>query len=349
MESTRRSRPRVSRETRLLLTTALAAVVALWVLARLRVPGLPAETSPVQPILTTLGPTVGYDVLASQLGQVRARLGAGLVALDLAPAASPPRRRAAAGIRLRDDLALTWLRATDALAPASGASVITRDEATGLAVARVPTEGPATATTLRVPRQPQRPRYVLASDVAASGVTLRPVFVGALSPDDAPRWAAVVWRVPPRAELDAGDLIFTSDAELVGLAIAHGDGVAVVPGDVLLQEGERLAARGARASGDPGVRVQALTPALAEFTGAAAGVVVAAVGPDGPARDVLRVGDVIEAADGVRLPTIGHWARWASQADAGVPATLSVRRGGDVRRVRLVPGPRAAERSVPPP
>ncbi len=46
-------RPRVSRETRLLLTTALLSVVALWILARIRFPDQPAGT-PVQPLLTQL-------------------------------------------------------------------------------------------------------------------------------------------------------------------------------------------------------------------------------------------------------------------------------------------------------
>src|ERR671918_398413 len=67
-------RPRVSRETRLLLSTALIAVVALWVLARVRFPDQPPPQNPVQPLLTQLTPRPTFADLASEVAALRPRL-----------------------------------------------------------------------------------------------------------------------------------------------------------------------------------------------------------------------------------------------------------------------------------
>jgi hypothetical protein len=85
--------PRVSRETRLLLTTALLAVVALWVLARIRFPDQPAGT-PVQPLLTQLAPRPAFDNLASEIAQLRPRIEPLLIG---------------SALRIRDDAAVTLL------------------------------------------------------------------------------------------------------------------------------------------------------------------------------------------------------------------------------------------------
>lgn len=347
MESGHASRPRVSRETRLLVTTALLAIVALWVLARIRFPGLPSDSDPVQPILTTLGPGRDYDGLAANLGQVRARIGNGIVAIDLLTATSGTQATEArddgAALRLDRDLAVMWLRPSQRPDPSGGARLVARDAATGLAVVRLPGDMPAVTPTLFTPRQPQRPRYVLASQVLDAGVSLRPVFVSSMVPADAARWGAVVWQLPPRADLVEGEWLFTTDAELVGLAITQRNAIVVVPGDVVLSEVERLKRGAEAAAGDAGVQVQALTPALASVTGAAAGVVVTWVDPAGPSRGLLRPRDVIEAADGDRLPTLEHWQRRAAQFTVGTAVSLSVRRNGDVTNVSVVPAaPRAA-------
>ena len=54
MDSPPVRRPHVSRETRLLLTTAFLAVVALWLLARLRFPETSSTPTAVPPILAPL-------------------------------------------------------------------------------------------------------------------------------------------------------------------------------------------------------------------------------------------------------------------------------------------------------
>ena len=67
-------------------------------------------------------------------------------------------------------------------------SVLARDPASGLAVIRVPT-APAPVLTVWFPRRMQYPRYLIASDVARQGTSLRPVFVSALYPAASPTWS----------------------------------------------------------------------------------------------------------------------------------------------------------------
>src|SRR5688572_3299582 len=83
MEGKRASRPSVSRETRLLLLTALFALLALWVLARLRFPERPITANPVPPILSQLVPAPGFEDLASAVFNLQSRLSPNLFALDL--------------------------------------------------------------------------------------------------------------------------------------------------------------------------------------------------------------------------------------------------------------------------
>ena len=54
MDQSLSHRPRISRETRLLLTTAFLAVAVLWGLARVRFPDRPASPNPDPPLLTPL-------------------------------------------------------------------------------------------------------------------------------------------------------------------------------------------------------------------------------------------------------------------------------------------------------
>src|SRR5262245_14661987 len=102
-------RPRVSRETRRLLMTALLAVLTLWTLARLRFPDRPPIANPVPPILGQLTEPPSFADLASRVAEIRGSLSDSLVALTFArddaggaaPAAPP-----VPGLRIRDDLAV---------------------------------------------------------------------------------------------------------------------------------------------------------------------------------------------------------------------------------------------------
>jgi serine protease Do len=95
--------------------------------------------------------------------------------------------------------------------------------------------------------------------------------------------------------------------------------------------------------------VQELTPPLAAATGANTGVVIAWVDQDGPARNQLTAGEVIEAIDGRALPTRQHWDVRVARLAAGETLTLGVRGRNTLREVRVTasaPVTPAARRSL---
>jgi S1-C subfamily serine protease len=65
------------------------------------------------------------------------------------------------------------------------------------------------------------------------------------------------------------------------------------------------------------------------LTGSTGGVVVNWVDPQGPAAEMLHVGDVIEEADGARL-TAQTWAVREARLGPGEMLTLRIRRQGEV-------------------
>jgi hypothetical protein len=328
MEPSSPYRPRVSRETRLLLTAGVLAIVALWLLARFRFRDLPATPNPIPAVLSQLASGPRFDDLATEIAQLQPRLAAMLVALDAPPAPLDPLQTSSriAALRVRDDVAVTLLPSADLLA---------RDRASGLAVVRVPSQGP-NAPVPWIPRRLQQPRYFIASDVSASGVSLRPVFMGSLNPVVSPLWSDAVWTVPESGDLAPGSFLFTTDAELVGLVIGYGHERAIVQGATLLAAADQLVTGPRAAAGTIGVDVQPLTEPLASVTGASAGVVVAWVERGGAAAGRLMVGDVIEAADGRALATRQEWDVRVARLSVGETLTLRVRRGGEVRDVELV-------------
>jgi S1-C subfamily serine protease len=326
------------------------AVAALWLLARIRFQDLPVTPNPLPSVLSQLASGPKYDDLAAEIAQVQARVQPFLHALAHRPAApgalNAPYRSAA--IRFRDDLVVTLV--PDGITPEqwSDAIVVARDPATGLAVLRIPDAAAMALPVPWTPRRPQQARYLVASDLSAGGVSLRPAFVGSLDPIDSAMWPEQVWGVPEGTELTPGAFLFTPNAELVGVVISHTGRLAIVPGATVLAEAERLLANPPAPSGTLGLEVQELTPPVASLTGASAGVVVTWVDRDGPARGHLLVGDVIEAVDGRPLPTREHWNVRASRASAGEALTLRVRRRGELRDVPLTASAPAAPPSSRP-
>jgi len=77
-----------------------------------------------------------------------------------------------------------------------------------------------------------------------------------------------------------------------------------------------------------GLTIQDMTPAIATFfrKSGGRGVLIADVGEDAPARDVLR-GDVITALDGHDVGSVADLAEIAGGRKPTEPVTLSVRRG----------------------
>lgn len=345
METGSPYRPRVSRETRLLLTAGVLAVAALWLLARIRFPERPVTPNPVPSVLSQLASGPKYDDLAGEIAQLQTRVQPSLLALNVpsGPLGSLPISHWTAAIRLRDDLAVTLVPPGSNRERRNDATILAYDAASGLAVARVPVPTPTSPPVPWTPRQPQRSRYLVASDVSPDAVSLRPVFVGSLDPIDSPLWSEPLWAVPGRTDLAPGSFLFTSRAEFAGLVIAHGRGLAIVPGGTVLAEADRLLAMPPGPAGTIGIEVQDLTPPVASVTGAPVGVVVTWVDADGAGGEQLMVGDVIEAVDGRALATRQHWDVRVARLSVGETLTLHVRRRGELRAVALVANAPAAQ------
>lgn len=351
METSSPYRPRVSRETRLLLTAGVLAVAALWLLARIRFPERPATPNPVPSVLSQLASGPKYDDLAGEIAQLQARVQPSLLAIDVPSATLGSLQTSGwtAAIRLRDDLAVMLVPPGSNREPWKDATILARDAASGLAVVRVPIPVPTSSSPPPwTPRQPQQSRYLVASDVSPDGVSLRPLFVGSLHPFDSPLWSEPLWAVPGRTDLVPGSFLFTSSAELAGLVITHSGRLAIVPGGTVIAEADRLLATPPGPAGTIGIEVQDLTPPVAAVTGAPMGVVVTWV-EDGAGREQLMAGDVIEAIDGRALATRQHWDVRVARLSVGDTLTLRVRRRGELREVALVasaPGAQPASRSL---
>lgn len=336
MEPNTPYRPRVTRETRRLLTAGVLAVAALWLLARFRFQDLPATPNPIPAVLGQLTSGPRYEDLAAEIAQLQPRLEPLLFALDPPPSAllgSPPASGRIAALRFRDDVAVALLP-TGALF--DDASVLARDPASGLAVVGVRSPARGSPPVLWTPRRLQQPRYVIASDVSPTGVPLRPVFVGSLDQIASPLWSEDVWTAPAHSDLAPGSFLFTSDAELVGMVIGTGAERVIVPGAMLVAEADRLLARPRTPVGTIGIDVQALTEPVASVTGASVGVVVTWVARSGAASGHLTVGDVIEAADGRPLTTRRQWQALVARLSVGETLTLRVRTRGEIRDAVLV-------------
>ena len=162
MEPTSIYRPRVSRETRLLLTAGLLAITVLWLLARVRFRDRPAP-SPIPAVLGQLTARPKLDDLAAEVGELRTRLAPSLVAIDWpSDGLETPRRvRRIAGLRHRDGTAVAHL-SSRALFDTPG--VVAVDPASGLAVLRAPGRAPSRPTpSTTAPTSPRTSRSSSAS------------------------------------------------------------------------------------------------------------------------------------------------------------------------------------------
>ena len=320
------ARPRLSRETRLLLVTILVAMSALWALARLRFPERQATPNPVAPLLTQLAVSPGFEDLATQVSTLESRLLPSLVPVELTG------RSAATALRVRDDIGATLLAGSNGEsgdARRADSRILAHDAVTGLALVRIP-GSPAPELTIWSPQRLDRPRYLFATDFSHRAASLRPVFVGRLNPATNPAWPGEVWALPVRTAVAPGDLLFTTEGALAGLIVPHAGTHALVPGETVLSAAELLRGRGAAPAGWLGIELQALTPSLASATGARAGVIVSRVLPDGPAAATLVVTDVIETVNGEPVASLDDWRAHAARMRPGGSVTLGVRRGAEV-------------------
>lgn len=334
MEPTSPYRPRVSRETRLLLTAGLLAIAALWLLARVRFRDLPLPPSPIPAVLGQLATGPKYDDLAAEIGELSTRLGGSLVMLDGRAAGSAAARGSSriVALRHREDLAVTWLPPGSEV---EAARLIATDPASRVAVVRLSSLSHDTGRALWTPRRPDRPRYVVASDVSGASVSLRPAFVGSFEPLASALWPDALWTVPASSDLRPGAFLFTSTGDLVGLVIRYREERVVVPGATLLAEADRLLARPNTPAGTIGIQVQDVTEPIKSVTGAPGGVVVTWVDRAGAAAGQVLVGDVIEAVDGQAV-TQEAWDVRHARLPGGQTVALRLRSRGQVRQVPLV-------------
>jgi S1-C subfamily serine protease len=316
-------RPRLSRETRLLLATILLSIAALWALARVRFPNRPVATSPVPPLLTQLTPPPAFDDLAAEISKLESRLLPSFVKAGSA-AALRVRRGAAAVYIPPDDLH------TGSTVPAQ---IISRDEASGLGIVSVPDAavGPLPPWN---PIQLDRSRYAISTAASAGGVFLRPVFIGHLQAVSDPAWQTQIWIFPQRTDLSPGDFLLTTDGALIGLVVARERALAVVPAETLLAMVDTLLQQPASPRSWVGVQVDALPEAIAASE--SSGVVVAWVDPKGPAAEKLMVMDVIEALEDNVVASPTEWRVRMARLAPGASIVLRVRRASEVRQVSLV-------------
>jgi hypothetical protein len=323
-------RPRVSRETRLLLITALVAIVALWMLARVRFPDRPAPQNPVQPLLTQLTPRPTFADLAAEIAALRPRLAPLFVSLP----------GGLSGLRVREDVAIVWLDPAAPGAERDGDALLRYDRASGLSLVRVASESPSPPLAMWLP-EPAAPRYFIASEISPAGVAIRPVYVASLGAADNPRWPGQEWQLPADLDPAVGSFLFTADAAFAGLVVDHGGGPTLVPGATVIAEAERLLDRPPASRGNIGVEVQPLTPLLSQATGASRGLIVTWVDPRGPVDEGLQVGDVIESVNGAALATVDDWDVQVARLAVGQTVIVGVGGGDDMREVSVVASPPA--------
>ncbi len=337
-------RPSVSRETRLLLSIVVISVALLWVLARIRFPGRGATPNPVPTVLAQLAPPSAFDDIASTVGQLTPHIGDLVSAIVVSTGSeSAPQSAAAQALRIRDGVAIALTGEGDKPRTTEGGAIemTARDPATGLTLLRVPAED-TPAPDIWSPRGAQHPRFFIASDVSLGGVSLRPVFIGALNAITSPRWSGSLWAVPYGTELRTGTFLFTVAGEFAGVAIKDDEHMAIVPGELLMTAVDRLSRQPNSTPATLGVELQALTPTLAAALQAPSGVVVAWVDPAGPAAGLLFPFDVVDRANGNAVTSPNQWEAQVLGLSDGSAVRLDVRRQGEKQQVEVVARGRSA-------
>jgi hypothetical protein len=309
--------PMISRETRRLLITIAISIASLWVLARIRFQDQPGPAAAVAPVLAQLRPAATYADLAQTVA-------------DLRPAVAAAITTAGHGVALRIavDRAVT-------LSPDAASRPLALDRATGLAVVEI-ARSESTGVMPWAPRVLDFPRYLLIAEHAAGGVALRPVFVSTMAARSSPAWRGEIWTLAPATSIPPGSFVFTVEGALAGMSVSDRDATAIVPASLLLTSARRLADEPARLVGVLGTSVQPLTADLGAVVGARAGVIVTGVDPEGPAAELVKPTDVIEAIDGHEIESIEHWQARIARVVAGQTVALRVRAGGTTRDVQIV-------------
>jgi len=339
MERATHYRPRISRETRLLVTTAVLAMLALWMLARLRFPAPPAQPRAISQLLTSLGAGADFDALSSQVARAQGLVGdaLGVLVFDLDHPTAGRRTLTRPVLRIGGDIAVVQVPDGGRLRADSAAVLLAQDRASGLGILRLGLDTATSGVSPKLSALPEPPQYLIATAVYPDGVALRPIFLAATAEVDVATWSARGWVVPEETGLTTGTFLFTREGEFAGLTVSHDGATAIVSSETVLDEANRLVASPATPPATCGVEVETLTPELGRALGAMTGVAVAWVDPAGAADGAIAAGDVIESADGRPISSRDHWRRFESGAAPGVEVTIGIRRAGKPVTVTLTP------------
>src|SRR5215831_6813805 len=100
-------RPRVSRETRLLLLTVFLSLATLWVLGRIRFPDRPRTANPVAPLLTQLARGTAFEDIERAVHELEPEVMSALQVISMERAGSAGGKGGAGqsipSLRFRDD------------------------------------------------------------------------------------------------------------------------------------------------------------------------------------------------------------------------------------------------------
>ena len=327
MSTSHAFRGRVSRETRQLLAAALVALLALWVLARIRFPGQSPSPNPIPSLLSQLSVAPRFANLAGEIAELQGRLSTTwlTVAASGAEDFADARSTQLTAMRLRSNAAVVLLRRGDELSNQD--EVIATDRVTGLAIVRTKEDNAPVGVPPWMPPSLNSPQYFMATVGTTSGVSLRPVLVASLHETQSPAWQGAIWSIPDGTDLTMSSFVFTTSGEIAGLVVREPTGLAIVPWEIVREEATRIIDGERKPAVDLHVEVRPLTPTLAKATGATQGVVVAWVDPRGPTAKHILVGDVIESVNARAIAHTRDWEVASSRLPVG-PVIMHVRRRG---------------------
>jgi len=338
MEGRVQRRPRVSRETRLLLVTVALAAVALGVLGRVRSFDAlhPVVAESAQPLLAPLLGRPAIDELSTDLARLDARIRPWLTTIMLSGAAAGGGRTATA-VRLRDNLAIAFMPEGGEV-PDARATLIAQDRPTGLTVFSLSDQATQQALPIWSADFTSGPRYLLLAEPTGGGVAVRPLLLSGLSVRAAASWRDSIWALPPGTAARPGSLLFTTAAEFAGAVVEESGVLSFVPATMLAAEVDRLLLRAGASPGSLALEVEDLAPGVATMLGVDWGVVVTWTDSD-TLGQVVRSGDVIQAIDGEPVRSVEEWLARVRRLYAGDEVRLGVARASDLRDVRVVATP----------
>ncbi|MGE3841097.1 MAG: PDZ domain-containing protein [Vicinamibacterales bacterium] len=340
METGPTYRPRVPRETQRLLVTALIALTTLWILSRWRDPAPPDSPSPLPSFFNAFERVPSFDDLAFEVARLQNRVRPLLVSIAFADGQAGTANWPSAGLlalRIGADVAIACLPPQPEVPALVGARVEAADPVSGLTVLRLDSPAPSPIALPPFWTADSQPQFFMVASPSETPPSLRPVFVPALSPLRSVPWQESVWSLPANASIPHGSIVFTTDGQLVGIALDEDRLQAVVPARALVERSNQLLTEPATTSVTLGVEVHALDTALERALGIESGVVVSWVDRTGPARSALQPGDVVESLDGEPVSSLVEWrAAWAGRA-AGTPVALGIWRAGAREVVHATP------------